>query len=194
MSEQQTNPDELAFLKHHEGAADMPETDSDKQALKQFIDGLDERLKSAGEEIATGTIEGYLKYGGPKPEHVHDPVANPGAIRVKSWHNEEDGTDVTRLLFFAQAVKSPTVSDGELELLYKRDITGQLIEVDARVSYPSQFRRSFGESASYEAGTGFSGYQHGLSSQSEPMSSEEAMQTLSGVLGRFDELLGEAGL
>lgn len=165
-------------------------TGSDTQALKQFIDGLEERLAEAGEEIDTGTIACLNKYDGQTKESVSEPVENPGAIRIKSWHEEEDGTDVTQLSFGPKAVKESMMADGGLHLTYTRDIAGELIEVKTRVHNPSPFRSSFDDSAQWDAGEGFSG----LTYSREQMSPEQAQDYVSGVLGRFDELLAEANL
>ena len=192
-SEQSSNPDELAFLDRRETDLTDPETDTVAQELKQFIGGLDSRLATAPEVIPTGKVEGFNKYDGPKEERVHDLVENPGAVRVKSWHNEEEGTDVTKLLFGPEAVETPHIADGAVYLTYTKDVAGELVGVDSSIMYPSQFRSSFGEHAHWEAGKGISGSHQG-GRDGGPMSPEEAQQTLSGVLVKFDELLGEAGL
>lgn len=206
MSEQPSNTDEdeLAFLrpayteaakatvnemtlqesgKQGETAQTEPETDSDTRALKDFVGELEKRLATVDEEKVVGSVAGYTQ------ESRRETVSKPGALRVRSWHNEEDGTDVTRVLFGAKG-EMELIDNGYIELTSTRDIAGELIKLETGVSYPSVFRKSFGDYADWEAGKGFDGSHRG----GESMSPEEAQVAVSGVLGRFDELLGEAGL
>jgi len=115
-------------------------------------------------------------------------------VRIESWH-EDEGTDVTQLWFGPVAVETPLHknADAAVYLTYKKDVAGELVGVDSSIMYPSEFMSSFGEHAHWEAGKGISGSQQG--GLDEGLTSpEEAQQTLSGVLAKFDELLGEAGL
>ena len=190
-------PDEVNFpdLTFREPGRYLPEVeqDLDAQELAEFIGGLEQRL-AAVNEIEVGMVEGLVKDG--ETDVQDERIMNPGVIRVMKWHDDEDGTDTTKIEHGAKRKdeRRAGIYDGSTELSYVKDATGALVEVTARVSRPTRFRTAQPQQyTTWSAGEGFRGGKHSPAER-ENSTAEQAREFLGSVLAGFDGLLTEANL